>query len=619
MRVLPVAVVLALAPPAAAKVYCVTPASGCADGSFATVQAALDQAKGNAGPDEVHLGAMSYTSGGGFTYSDNGSAANTVDISGAGRTATTLTRSANGPILLLSGNARNTVRDLRFHITGTTSSFGLQGGSADVMHVDVDADAGVTGSEGLQTQPGTVRDVHVTMPAGGGNYGVVGGGPAATDGLFDSTVVADWAVYVNGSVQHSHLTGRNAAILMQTGTVDDVVARLTGSAPLRVGLSSQASAVGGSTSMAARHLTILGDGQPGSVGISVDGNSILFSGSQTVDVKNTIVRGVVKSFQRSGTSNMGNTGTANLTIHYSDFDPATAEQSGPGTGPDLNNDATNVNVDPLFVDPATGDLHLRYASPVIDAGDPAALAAGEPTTDFGGDPRVVDGNGDGTARRDMGALEYQRRAPQITSATATPTTAEAGVPFAFAASATDPEGEDLTYAWSFDDGSASPGANVDHAFATAGSHQATVTVTDSAGASATAQVPVTVTAPPQVLPILSSLVLNPSKFRVGRNGGSEASFTLNVAAEVRFRVDRTTAGRKVKGVCRAATRRNRHARKCTRHRRVRGSFKRAGVAGANRFHFTGRLKGKALKPGSYRLIGRAANSVRRAKFAIKRR
>jgi hypothetical protein len=55
---------------------------------------------------------------------------------------------------------------------------------------------------------------------------------------------------------------------------------------------------------------------------------------------------------------------------------------------------------------------------------------------------------------------------------------------------------------------------------------------------------------------------------------------------------------------------------------MKGSFSRNGVAGANQFHWNGRLKGKALKPGSYRLIatvgsGLTANS-RRAGFKIKK-
>jgi hypothetical protein len=54
------------------------------------------------------------------------------------------------------------------------------------------------------------------------------------------------------------------------------------------------------------------------------------------------------------------------------------------------NQANNLNTDPLFVDWAGNDFHLRPTSPMIDAGtaivpDPPGL----PATDFDGDPRVA--------------------------------------------------------------------------------------------------------------------------------------------------------------------------------------------------------------------------------------
>ena len=69
-------------------------------------------------------------------------------------------------------------------------------------------------------------------------------------------------------------------------------------------------------------------------------------------------------------------------------------------------------VDPRFTAPPL-DLSLRADSPFVDAGDPEPLAASEPQADAAGRVRAMDGNGNGTARRDIGALE--RRPPRTPS------------------------------------------------------------------------------------------------------------------------------------------------------------------------------------------------------------
>jgi hypothetical protein len=80
-----------------------------------------------------------------------------------------------------------------------------------------------------------------------------------------------------------------------------------------------------------------------------------------------------------------------LTITYSDIGGGYD-----GTG--------NINADPLFI--SESDFHLQNGSPCIDAGNNSAVPSWL-TTDLDGNPRIIDGNNDGTAAVDMGAYEYQ--------------------------------------------------------------------------------------------------------------------------------------------------------------------------------------------------------------------
>ncbi|MCA1680421.1 MAG: hypothetical protein LC777_16445, partial [Actinobacteria bacterium] len=60
-------------------------------------------------------------------------------------------------------------------------------------------------------------------------------------------------------------------------------------------------------------------------------------------------------------------------------------------------------------------------------------------------------------------------------------------------------------------------------------------------------------------------------------------------------------GRRVGGRCVRPTRSNRTKRRCTRYATLRGSFTHNGNVGTNRFRFRGRLRGRGLRPGRYRL------------------
>jgi hypothetical protein len=85
-----------------------------------------------------------------------------------------------------------------------------------------------------------------------------------------------------------------------------------------------------------------------------------------------------------------------------------------------NIDSVNnlFNIDPLLVDPAGGDFHLRYDSPCIEAGFYGRHADvywpfGLPVTDFEGEKRIVDADGDGVPNIDIGADEFMPNLPYL--------------------------------------------------------------------------------------------------------------------------------------------------------------------------------------------------------------
>jgi hypothetical protein len=83
--------------------------------------------------------------------------------------------------------------------------------------------------------------------------------------------------------------------------------------------------------------------------------------------------------------------TSTPTVTYCDFQGGL---SGEG----------NIDSDPVFANPTQGNYHLQKASPCIDAGNNNADEL--PDTDFDGNPRILDGNNDGSAIVDIGADEY---------------------------------------------------------------------------------------------------------------------------------------------------------------------------------------------------------------------
>ncbi len=135
-------------------------------------------------------------------------------------------------------------------------------------------------------------------------------------------------------------------------------------------------------------------------------------------------------------------------------------------------------------------------------------------------------------------------------------------------------------------------------------------------------------------PAITALRLSRTTFRAAPSGapfraartavGTDVSFTLSEPGKVRFTIDRSGTGRKVKGKCVKTSSSNRRKARCERWTAVKGSFTVTGKKGANRIELRGRIGGRTLKPGRYRLnaieidLAGLASRTKRTAFTIVR-
>jgi hypothetical protein len=120
---------------------------------------------------------------------------------------------------------------------------------------------------------------------------------------------------------------------------------------------------------------------------------------------NNIIRTSTPAFNLSGFA------WSNLTVHvsYSDVQGGTNNSTRNATAVIINGPG-NIDIDPQFANVNATNFHILGNSPCIDAGTNVSLAATNFVVsvpeDFDLNPRPLDGNGDGSARFDMGAFEF---------------------------------------------------------------------------------------------------------------------------------------------------------------------------------------------------------------------
>jgi hypothetical protein len=658
---------LLLCSTARADTYCVAPAHGhgCdADHKLATIQDALNHvASDGGGGGEVALGST--------TYHENSlqySGSVPVSLLGSDRGQTTLTNDGSSSVVLFSGSGPVTVQDLAITIPSGSGRDGIA--SLDpltVSNVTITGSGTPNGEIGIVLHDGTVMNTTITLPVpSSGLDTAIFAVPAAstTTTVLDSSLTAvngiDDAGAGNVSAHRLRVSAAGTAdntggaFTVEAGSqasVDDSLVQLHSGG---VGIGASIVSSGASGSLAARHLTIVGDG----TGTGV--RALSTAGTASVALSDSIIRNVAHSVDR----NASGSGTANVSIDHSDYpaDPGHISDTGGSGAYTATND---IDADPLFA--GSTDFRLLPASPALNR-DAAAPLAGESATDVDRNPRFVPG-----AQRDMGAYQHQ---PPSAAASAAPDSEPVGVAFSFSGTGSDSDpGDSLSYSWSFDDGGSAPGATVNHAFATTGTHTGTVTVTDATGLTSTATATVTVISPPSggagspapspggsggasdaggqirgdLEPIgiasIDGLRLTHSVFALGPQPtaisaqrsvrtsahgtshgvkrGTTFEYTLDTPATVTISLQRATPGTLRGGQCSVkSSRAARHAPHCTHYTPV-GALTRQGVAGANSTPFSGRIGTRALKPGHYQasLVANNAagdSAVRTVRFTIVR-
>ena len=125
-----------------------------------------------------------------------------------------------------------------------------------------------------------------------------------------------------------------------------------------------------------------------------------------------------------------------------------------------------------------------------------------------------------------------------------------------------------------------------------GPHTLTATATDAAGLRSTSILAYVVTRPG-----LAALKI-PASLRSGRS--ATFGFRLAAPASLRFTVKRKRTGRRVGTRCLAPARTNRRKPACARFVRV-GAITGRGRKGVNSLTFSGRVAGRRLAPGTYRI------------------
>ncbi len=373
----------------------------------AELQAALTTARNNGESDIIHVAQGTYV--GNFWY--NPLAGENFDLTLEGGWSTDFsTRSLDPTNTILDGNHAGGVLDI--YKAGVSAS-----GSVTIEGFTIRNGFTAFDGAGIRMDsfpPGTVTirrniiEQNEAMGTGGG-FWVSNDDPATQTG--GPIHILDNIIRMNIGASGSAATGGGGRVYALNGFLffNNLVYRNTvGGNPTFAGLGGglYVSVIGGPIQII--NNTVTGNtAYTDAGGINVGSFGLSGFPAQVVQLSNNIIRdNVATTGSGNDIYNQINADPGNmLTIAHNDFHDLVT-RTGSFLTPTLLN---NIDAAPLFVsttdpDPLNWDLHLQPDSPCIDTGDNAAPQI--PTTDLGGNPRIADGDDDGTAVVDMGGYEF---------------------------------------------------------------------------------------------------------------------------------------------------------------------------------------------------------------------
>lgn len=417
----------ALTPVASAKTFCVSK-PGCVGDVAATVNAAASAANNSPGPDRIEIGEGEFTNVA-MTIADW---AGPAQIVGAGRGKTILRNAGSAAVTLSADHA--SVSDLTV-ISSETSALGIDLGGAGTSAERVEvvgpsvataaSDAGI-----ILRRGGTVRDAIVTMPLHPqyADYAIsVSQSNAADQGAVPTVIEnvrlqASYGVYVRPSnreitVRQGTIRAGTYGLHFSTPIPHVTVEQVSASAFHDGGQYSTANGLGvygtdtanAPTVVDLRHVSLSAAHTKGR------GLSILQQGVAplTVNASDSVFLGGRDEQPGSLDLELGGFKTGQqLHLTRSAWRSRNVWVPGVQQGPDFSrihdgggNVDLSANTGQAVVDVAGGDLRPVSGSVLIDNGTPGALGGSLDTLDAAGSARLVDGDGDGEVRRDIGAYE----------------------------------------------------------------------------------------------------------------------------------------------------------------------------------------------------------------------